>query len=445
MIERVLDAARGRAEAADALWQRVERTEVAIESGRLKAAGGSEGTGINLRVVCGGRVGVAGTTADDIGSLVARAIASAELGETVPLALPGPAPSRAVITHDRAAAEASLDALIGIGRGLADRLARDGCQVNVSVERAVAETVFVNTAGAFGRYESSVVSVAGEVRRVAGNDVLFVYDSRTGVDLPSAVELDALVRGITSRLDLALTVVEPPEGTLPVVFTPEGLSVIVMPLEQALSGKSVLQGVSPLAGRIGERIADPRVSITDDALLDRRPGSRPFDDEGVPSAPLPLVADGVLRAFVYDLETAARAGTRATGHGQRGTFTKPAIGYSNLIFGSPEGLAAARREPGAGSRTLGGGLVAGVRDGLLVDDLIGVGQGNVISGAFSHPVALAYRIRGGEVVGRVKEAAVAGNAYDLLGRIGGWGDDGRWVGSRWSPSLLLDGVSVARR
>lgn len=437
MIERVLDAARGRAEAADALWQRVERTEVAIESGRLKAAGGSEGTGVNLRVVRGGRVGVAGTTADDIGSLVARAIASAELGEAVPLVLPGLAPSRAVVSHDRAAAEASLDALIGIGRGLADRLARDGCQVNVSVERAVAETVFVNTAGAFGRYESSVVSVAGEVRRVAGNDVLFVYDSRSGVDLPAEAELDRLVRGIATRLDLALTVVDPPEGTLPVVFTPEGLSVIVMPLEQALSGKSVLQGVSPLAGRIGERIADPRVSITDDPLLDRRPGSRPFDDEGVPSAPLSLVADGVLRAFVYDLETAARAGARSTGHGERGTFTKPGIGYSNLIVGT--------RDAGRGSGTLGGGLIAGVRDGLLVDDLIGVGQGNVISGAFSHPVALAYRIRDGVVVGRVKEAAVAGNVYDLLQRVGGWGDDGRWVGSRWSPSLLLEGVSVVRR
>jgi PmbA protein len=437
VIERVLDAARGRAEAADALWQRVERTEVGIESGRLKAAGGSEGTGVNLRVVRGGRVGVAGTTADDVGSLVTRALASAELGEALPLALPGPAPSRSVITHDRAAAEASLDTLIGIGRGLADRLSRDGCQVNVSVERAVAETVFANTAGAFGRYESSVVSVAGEVRRVAGNDVLFVYDYRTGVDLPSDAELDRLVRGITTRLDLALTVVDPPEGTLPVVFTPEGLSVVVTPLEQALSGKSVLQGVSPLAGRIGERIADPRVSITDDPLLDRRPGSRPFDDEGVPSAPLPLVADGVLRAFVYDLETAARAGARPTGHGQRGTFTKPGIGYTNLIFGT--------RDAGRGSGSLGGGLVAGVPDGLLVDDLIGVGQGNVISGAFSHPVALAYRVRAGEVVGRVKDAAVAGNVYELLGNIGGWGDDGRWVGSRWSPSLLLDGVSVARR
>jgi PmbA protein len=94
---------------------------------------------------------------------------------------------------------------------------------------------------------------------------------------------------------------------------------------------------------------------------------------------------------------------------------------------------------------LGGGLAADMTDGLVVDDLIGVGQGNVIGGAFSHPVALAYRVRRGEIAGRVKDAAVAGNAYELLKRIGGFGTDGRWRGSRRSPSLLLDGVSVARR
>jgi PmbA protein len=95
--------------------------------------------------------------------------------------------------------------------------------------------------------------------------------------------------------------------------------------------------------------------------------------------------------------------------------------------------------------SLGGGLLAGIEDGLIVDDLIGVGQGNVIAGGFSHPVGLAYRVQRGEITGRVKDAAVAGNAYDLLKRIGGVGTDGRWIGSRWSSSLLLDGVSVAAR
>ncbi len=74
-----------------------------------------------------------------------------------------------------------------------------------------------------------------------------------------------------------------------------------------------------------------------------------------------------------------------------------------------------------------------------------MGQGNVIAGGFSHPVALAYRVERGTITGRVKDAAVAGNVYELLKRIGGFGSDGRWLGSRFAPSLLLEGVSVARR
>jgi PmbA protein len=143
--------------------------------------------------------------------------------------------------------------------------------------------------------------------------------------------------------------------------------------------------------------------------------------------------------FIYDLETAARAGTRSTGHGRRGIFSKPVPSYTNLVLGD-EG-----RGKGEGSGGLGGGLLGDIKDGLLVDDLIGVGQGNVISGAFSHPVALAYRVVNGEIVGRVKEATVAGNAYELLKRIGGWGSDARWFGSRFGPSMKLEGVSVARR
>jgi len=150
------------------------------------------------------------------------------------------------------------------------------------------------------------------------------------------------------------------------------------------------------------------------------------------------VEHGKVGRFVYDLETAARAKTQSTGNGRRGVFGKPHIGYTNILFRGANG--SAERD-----HTLGGGLLGDLDDGLIVDDLIGVGQGNVISGAFSHPVGLAYRVQRGEITGRVKDAAVAGNAYDLLKRIGGFGSDGRWLGARWSPSLLLEGVSIARR
>ena len=445
MIERLLDAAK----CADALWRREERTAVAFESGRLKTAGVTEEAGVNLRVVADGRVGVAGSTAaaPDLEELVARARASAELGERLDLAFPAQSPLPDVPTFFDRAADASLQQLIEMGRHLVERLAREGCQVNVAIEREVGEIAVGNTAGARGGYPATGVSVTAGLIRIAADDVLMIYDEYVGSDLPSGDDLEALVRSIEARLEPALTIVSPPEGALPVVFTPAGLAAIVLPLEQALSGKTVLQGSSPLAERVGQQAFDARLSITDDPLARGGPASRPLDDEGVPSAPVALVERGVVRGFVYDLETAARAAARSTGHGRRGVFGKPQIRYTNLIVG--DGPRPTPDAPGRGSwdvgRALGGGLIADIQDGLIVDDLIGVGQGNVIGGGFSHPVGLAYRVQRGEITGRVKDAAVAGNVYDLLKQIAGLGADARWLGSRWSPSLRLDGVSVARR
>jgi PmbA protein len=447
VIERLLELARRRADGgADALWRRVERTSVAFEWGRLKAAGVAEEAGVNVRVRHRGRVGVAGTTAvdtDDAGAqdaapLLDRAIASAELGEVLDLAFPPQAPLPALTTYFDRAANASLDDLIGIGRSLLERLEREGCRVNVTIERETAETRIANSAGAAGAYRSTAIGVSAELWRIAGDDVLAIGDAFEGADLPGDAALTALVGSVNARFEHALRVVAPPEGALPVIFTPPGLSALMLPVTQALSGKAVLQGISPLAARIGEQVFDSRFSLTDDALRAGRAASRPLDDECVPSRTTRLVERGVVRQFIYDLETAARARTQSTGHGQRTIFGKPVPGYTNIVVGD-EG-----RGTGGGSE-LGGGLLRDVKDGLLVDELIGVGQGNVIGGAFSHPVALAYRVERGAISGRVKDAAIAGNAYDLWKRVGGFGNDGRWAGARFTPSVLLDGVSVARR
>lgn len=437
MIERLVAAIRRRAEGGDALWRKSEHTTVGFESGRLKACGITEETGINLRVVRGGKVGVAGTTTADLEDLVSRALASAELGESVDIVFPAAGALPDVSTHAAGAVAASLDRLTAIGTELVSRLTRPGCQINVSIEREIATTRVVGTGGTDASYQATGVAVSVDLARFAGDDVLFLSDQYQGTDLPTARDVDALVRTIDERYDRALTVVAPPDGALPVVFTPQGLSAILLPLRQALSGKVVLQGISPLGTKIGEAVFDPAFSLTDDPLLPHRPASRPIDDEGTVSRRLPLVERGTVRAFIYDLETAARAGTRSTGHGTRGTFGKPVVDYSNVVVGG--------EVSDMGTSKIGGGLIAGVNDGLVIDELIGVGQGNVIGGAFSHPVALAFRIERGEITGRVKDAAVAGNVYELLKRIGGFGTDGRWQGSRWSPSLLLEGVSVARR
>jgi PmbA protein len=438
VIEQLLTLAKARAEGADAIARRSERTGLEFETGRLKAASTSEESGVGLRVVRGGKVGLAGSTVADPQGLLERALASAELGETVPLAFPDAATVSTVstiLTYDPAAADAPLPRLVEFGEELIARLSRDGCQVNVSIERARGTTTVANSAGAHVTYPETAVAIGADIRRIAGDDVLMIYDQWSGAGLPEQQDLDALVTSLTSRLDYALRAAAPAEGAQPVVFTPSGLAAIVLPLEQALSGKGVLQGVSPLGGRVGETVFDAGLSIVDDPLIAGRPYSRPVDDEAVPSRRLALVDQGVVRAFIYDLETAARANAAPTGHGRRSIFGKPRADYSNFVVGA--------YAPRTTHAVFGGGLIDGMHDGLIVDDLIGVGQGNVIGGAFSHPVALAFRVQNGEITGRVKDAAVAGNVYDLLKKIGGWGADGRWIGSRWSASLLLEGVSVA--
>ncbi len=430
-MSRLLEQAARRAEAADATVKSDETVTLLFESGRLKSSSWSQARGVNLRVRAGGRLGVAGSTAGDPDALLEAALASAAIGDQVDLILPAPAPLPSVRTHSPAAAAASVADLASLGQGWVERRAHDGWQVNVTVERSAGSVRVANTRGVESTYDVTAVSLSAEVTQVSGNDILMVGDHYAAADLPGEPLVASLAESIRRRIRWAEHPAGPPRGQLPVLFTPAGATVLFLPLRQACLGKAVLQGVSPLGGRLGDRAFDPLLSFTDDPWADGASGSRAIDDEGVPTRRQSLVREGVIAGFVYDLETAARAGVPATGHARRTTFGKPQASYSNLVL-----------SPGAQDWD---DLLAGISDGLVVDDLIGVGQGNVIGGAFSHPVALAYRVTGGEIVGRVKDAAVAGNAYELLGRIAGLGRAVEWRGSLALPPILLEGVSVAPR
>ncbi len=428
-----MDLLKRRGVTGDALLRDSMVLSVSFESGRLKGSTLSQEAGLNLRVFKDGRVGTAGTT--DLASpddVVARALASAAEGEALTLELPPPGALPRVRTWDDRAAGADVTTLVSLGRSVVEPLSRDGWQVNASVDRHMETTRFANTTGASAEQRGSAISISAEVTRVSGDDVLMAYDVVSLCGVPAEADIAAMVRGIITRIERSLKIVEPPEGRLPVMFTPQGMGAILLPINQGLSGKSVLQGISPLADRLGKQHFSASFSYTDDPLIDGRVGSRAADDEGVVSRRLPLIERGVVKAFVYDLETASRAGVRPTGHGSRSTFGKPGISYSNLVI-----------ESGASDEAA---LWREVGDGLVVDELIGVGQGNTSSGAFSHPVALAWRIDKGELTGRVKDAAVAGNAFELMNRIKAIGRDPKWHnGTRRIPPMVLDGVSVARR
>jgi len=431
MITQILDAARARVQMADAVAKTDETLSLRLRDGEVVAAQASEQAGHNLRVVAEGRIGVAGTTGTDAAALFEAALASAAAGEEAPLLLPGPSPLPRVQMHVPRAAAAGVVELAQAGRTLTDRLRKGDRSITVHVERSVGSVQVGNTRGVDTEYQVTLVGLDIEVVSPSGDGRVRVVGHLAGADLPGQAALEALVADLEQRLAWAVKSAPAPATTAPVLLLPDAVRTFLAPVQQALVGKAFMLGTSPLAESVGEQLMHPSLFLTDDPLRDGQPGSRPVDDEGVPSFRAPLIEGGVVRRCIYDLETGALAGRPSTGHGRRSTFGKAQPAFSNLVVQ-------------AGEHDL-DALLAAMGDGLLVDAVAGGTGGSSRSGTFTHPVVLGFRVEGGEVTGRVEGVVVAGNVFEALGSIGGIGRDARWIGSSLLPPLLLQGVTVAPR
>jgi PmbA protein len=197
-----------------------------------------------------------------------------------------------------------------------------------------------------------------------------------------------------------------------------------------LNGKEVYKGTSPVRGKVGEKLFDEKLTLLDDGTIDGKFASASYDDEGIPHRRNTLIEQGVLKGFVYDLKTAAQSGVASTGNASRQLFYPPETSFTNLVI-----------QPG---QTALKDILAGIDEGILVEDLLSLGQGNILSGAFSNPLALAFKIEKGEIVGRVKDLSIAGNVYDLLKEVAAVSREAQWVyGNFYAPYLLIPEMNVA--
>ncbi|MDQ1708836.1 MAG: PmbA protein, partial [Frankiaceae bacterium] len=175
--------------------------------------------------------------------------------------------------------------------------------------------------------------------------------------------------------------------------------------------------------------------LVDDGRLLEGPAAAPFDDEGVPTRRTEVLADGVLMGFLHNTQTAARAGgdQRSTGNAARAGFkSSPGIAPSNLFFDGPTVDAAS--------------IVAGIADGLYVQDVAGIHSGaNPVSGEFSVG-ATGMWIRDGALAEPVREVTVSSTIVDILSSITALGDDRRFFpfgGSLAGQTVRIDEMTVA--
>ena len=422
MIEKALELAMKKAGAAEITHREERMSSAEYEDDKLKRVSASQTTEIGVRVIINDKVGWSSATdPHEIESAVARAVELAEFGSEARFSFPGPASAPDVKTYDPGIERISREELVSAGGDILERLKAYNSEIKVTGEAgwAVMSGRLVNSSGLdiSAEFSDYVVYVSGMLIR--GTDMLFAGKLRQW----RTKEADArkLADDTIQLFRQAERIAPLTSREMPVIFTPRGVQVLLLPLTLGVNGKNVLKGDSPLARRLGERIAAPAFSLTDDGTIDYAPQSSSYDGEGVPRRKNEIIKDGALNCFLYDLETAARAGTASTANG-------PGCGTSNLVVGRGD---VSFEE-----------MVKSTREGVIVENVLGLGQSNAINGDFSVNIALGYKIENGEIVGRVKDAMVTGNVYDALPRIEAIGSESEWSASTCSPAVKVAGLSV---
>jgi PmbA protein len=431
---------RGRAPGVEAevFVARDEDRALVRRDGRRESVETSVSFGAGVRVADGdGRVGFASAGAADAESLRvlwARAVeqlphAGARGGRVLP------APSDAA--PDEALAASLWDASLFTRpwEALEERLAaaeaavRDGARVlRAEISESRGETVVASTRGVFARERGGSAAVSLEAAADDG------AQTQVGEGFRSSRRFDALDvagagREAARRATAAVGAGRVRAGRRAAVLEPWIAAEFLELLADPLSAEEVQGGRSLLAGRLGEAVASPLVTLRDDPRLMGGPASGLWDDEGVPTRDKALIEGGVLRELLYDTASAAREGRESNGCGWRGGWRGlPSPGTSNL-----------RLAAGALTRDA---LIADTKDGLLILEVLGAHMVDPVSGEFSVGVS-GLEISGGRLGRPFKGAMLSGSLLDLLARVDAVADDAAFYGGVGSPTLRVSALDAA--
>ena len=222
--------------------------------------------------------------------------------------------------------------------------------------------------------------------------------------------LDEYARHAVSQALTNLEARPAPAGTMTVVLGPGWPGVLLHEaVGHGLEGDFNRKGSSAFAGRMGQRVASPGVTVVDDGTLPGRRGSLTVDDEGNPTRRTVLIEDGVLRGYMQDSLNARLMKMPLTGNARRESFahvTLPRMTNTYMLAGS--------HDPKE--------IIASVKKGLYATNF-GGGQVDITNGKFVFSAAEAYLIEDGKVTHPVKGATLIGNGPDALTRVSMIGND----------------------
>jgi len=436
-MEKLLQQVCKEVDSAELLKAKSKTIPVNFEVNRLKSIDISESEGKALRVINKGRIGFSSSTGnEDFDLIVEKAVATSEFGSMASFDFPGETKRRGkekINVYDKKVVDKNIEEMVKVGEDIIERMKdfNRKLRYDVTILKDYSEIEYLNSRGGNFSYNKTAIAYSMMAQQIEDKDMLIIESSlESGKDNLDAKELAS---EIIENLKWGNKIVPVESGKMPVIFTPKAALVLILPIISGLNGKMVLKKISPLAAQKNKKLWSDLLTLYSDGTIDFALGSAPFDDEGVEMKRVPLVEKGEIKNFYYDLQTAGMAGVESSGNGLRaGIQSEPIPGISNLVV--EEGKVPFSE------------MIKDISEGIIIDQVLGLGQGNIISGAFSNNVQLGYKIGKGKITGRIKDVMIAGNAIEELKNIVALGDKSKWIGGKYKfPHIYLKSLSVSAK
>jgi PmbA protein len=426
-MEQLLEMARKVSDKAEVYSTERRADGVSFEDAYLKDIDSSIQSGISLRIIKNDKLGFAYTTnLTNREELIRNALDSLKGGVEGLFEFPLTRDLPILDTYDPSIEAVENSAMVDeCGRICTLLSQRTKGQINISAHRSMRNMRIMNSSGTDLSLKSSAY--------VLSTQIFYVFSSasmnRPLISKTFRKATDEYLDYLASAYNKSAKEIVPDGKEMKVLFLPETMYVLTWRLQSATSGVSIYQNISPVAGKKGERIFDEKLSLFNNPLDDSIPGARTFDDEGTPCGLFPVIKEGVLKNFYYDLYFARKLNASPAGHGFRGSISSKPVPALNHLYISP-------------GNTSFDEIVRSIDRGIIIAGALGAHSGNIPNGDFSIGVSPALYVLDGEIAGHVKDVMVAGNIYDVLKNVVAFENTVHPSFGGNFPAMLFDNVSV---
>lgn len=430
ILQNIIDDNKRQIDNIEIYYYESESTPIEFKNNHLFSLDKKYKTGVGVRVIHQGKLGSSSTNdLNKINETIIAAKESSVYGEKVKFDFPqndkNDLIKKDLCIYDKEFENPDNQKFINsILDGIKEITKNDNSiKCDAELEFKKFKVIVLNSHGLYKEYKKSIMNseiIALLLEKEGGFQWIYDYNSSTR----KAYSTQKIVNSIIEQIEYSRNIISFKTEKLPVIFMPLSAKIFFNSLQLASNGRILQKGISPLSNNIDKKILNERLTITDNPLLENMCGSIPFDCEGTTCRENMIFKNGVFKNFIFDLETASRLNKKTTGNASRSYLNKPSPGFTNFIVSN--------------GKTKISEMIKSLNKGIIVYDLIGAGQSNLLSGDYSVNIGLGFYIENGKIKGRIKNAMIAGNIYeDLLNNIDDISNDTRTVQGDTFPGILF--------